>query len=493
MADLTVTTEFGRKFCLALESLNCSRTRCAHELGVHKSIVTRWAAGKAHPTEHNLTRLTELVRRTRPEFVLRSWRLNVETFARQLGPGPRSPSTETAKRPSVAVLAFDNLSDDPGQDYFSDGVAEDIVTELTRDHSLLVIARSSSFAYRGRGIDVRQIARELDVRYVLTGSVRRSAMQIRVNAQLIDADTGSHVWAERYDRSLTDLFAVQDEISAAVSIAIEPAITYVERRRAIRKPPESLDAWEAYQRGVWHLSRFEADEHTIARDLLERAIDLDPGFSAAYQALAETYRLDRDFYLTRSSAEVEKLTEPLARKAVALDPGDARAHVALAIVLWNRGANQDALSRIEYALTLNRNLAQAYWLQGACLVDSGLHTEGIQSLRAYLRLGPRDLWNYSALNHIAQATYLSGDYASAVDAARQAFEANPKSPRSYRWHAAALGQLGRTADAQEIMRMAAAAISPQTFEEYARRRMPSLRETDHHHMLEGLRKAGWQG
>jgi adenylate cyclase len=493
MADLAATTEFGRRFRLALEALNWSRARCAQELGVHKSIVSRWAAGKAYPTEHNLTRLTELVRRTRPEFVLRSWRLDVETFSRELGSGPRAPSPEAAKRPSVAVLAFDNLSGDPGQGYFSDGVAEDIVTELTRDHSLLVIARSSSFAYRGRGIDVRQIARELDVRYVLTGSVRRSAMQIRVNAQLIDADTGSHVWAERYDRCLTDLFAVQDEISTAVSLAIQPAIAEVERRRAVRIPPESLDAWEAYQRALWHLGKFEAEEHMIARVLLERAIELDPTFSGAYQALVQTYWLDRDLYFTRSAAEVQNLVEPLARKAVALDPGDARAHTVLAGALWNRGDTPGALSRLEKALTLNRNFALAYWIQGACLVDSGQHTAGVHSLRTYLRLAPRDHWNYSALNHIAQANYLAGDYASAVEMARQAFEANPKSPRSYRWHAAALGQLDRTAEAQEIMRMAAAAIAPQTFEEYACRRMPWLRETDHCHMLEGLRKAGWQG
>jgi TolB-like protein len=162
-------------------------------------------------------------------------------------------------KPSIAVLPFENLSADPEQEYFSNGVAEDIITELSRSRSLFVIARNSSFTYRGRSVDVRQMARELGVRYVLEGSVRRSGSRVRVAAQLIDAETGNHIWAERYDRGLEDVFAVQDEITAAVVIAILPAVADVELRRALRKPPESLGAWEAYQRGLWHTAK-----HTLA-------------------------------------------------------------------------------------------------------------------------------------------------------------------------------------------------------------------------------------
>ena len=152
-------------------------------------------------------------------------------------------------KPSIAVLAFTNMSGDLDQEYFSDGIADDIITELSRSRSLFVIARNSSFTYKGRAVDVKQVARELGVRYVLEGSVRRSGNRVRVIAQLIDAETGNHIWAERYDRELTDVFAIQDEITAAVTTAILPAVTDAEQRRALRKPPESLGAWETYQRG----------------------------------------------------------------------------------------------------------------------------------------------------------------------------------------------------------------------------------------------------
>ena len=156
-------------------------------------------------------------------------------------------------KPSIAVLAFTNMSGDPEQEYFSDGIADDIITELSRIRWLFVIARNSSFTYKGHAIDVKQVGRELGVRYVLEGSVRRGGERVRVNAQLIDAETGNHVWAERYDRDLADVFAVQDEITLAVTRAIGPAVADAEQRRALRKPPGNLGAWESYQRGLWHL------------------------------------------------------------------------------------------------------------------------------------------------------------------------------------------------------------------------------------------------
>ena len=158
-------------------------------------------------------------------------------------------------RPSVAVLAFTNMSGDPGQEYFSDGITEDIVTELSRIRWLFVIARNSSFTYKGRAVEVKQVARELGVRYVLEGSVRRNDNRVRISAQLIDAQIGNHIWAERYDRDLTDVFAVQDEIMQAVVSEIAPVISQAERERAIKKPTASLSAWEAYHRGLWYLSR----------------------------------------------------------------------------------------------------------------------------------------------------------------------------------------------------------------------------------------------
>ena len=171
-------------------------------------------------------------------------------------PVPVAP--QLPQKPSIAVLAFTNMSSDPDQEFFSDGIASDLITELSHTRWLFVIARNSSFSYKSRAIDIRQIARELGVRYILEGSVRRSGDRVRVTAELIEAETISHIWADRYDRSVTEVFAVQDEITAAVTSAILPAVTDAEQRRAVRRPPESLDAWEAYQRGLWHLGQFTA-------------------------------------------------------------------------------------------------------------------------------------------------------------------------------------------------------------------------------------------
>jgi len=197
--------------------------------------------------------------------------------------------------PSLAVLPFVNLSGDPEQEYFADGIAEDIITAVSRYPSLFVIARTSCFAYKGRGIDMKQVGRELGARYVLEGSLRKGGNRIRVAAQLIEAESGNHIWAERYDSDLADIFAVQDEITNAVAIAIAPAVADAELRRAMRKPPESLDAWVAYQRGLWHLRDATRDDTLRAVKLLEQAIDLDPTFSSAYAALSTARAASADF------------------------------------------------------------------------------------------------------------------------------------------------------------------------------------------------------
>jgi adenylate cyclase len=191
-------------------------------------------------------------------------------------------------KPSVAVLPFTNMSSDPEQEFFSNGIAEDIITALSRYPSLFVIARNSCFTYKGRVVDVKQVGRELGVRYVLEGSLRKSGNRIRVTAQLIEAETGKHVWAARYERELADIFALQDEITEAVTIAVAPAVA--EAERAMRKPPQSLDAWAAYQRGLWHLSKVTADDNAIAQRFFRQAIDLDPSFSGGYSGLAARRR-----------------------------------------------------------------------------------------------------------------------------------------------------------------------------------------------------------
>src|ERR1700731_69575 len=196
------------------------------------------------------------------------------------------PPLALPDKPSLAVLPFTNMSGDPEQEFVSDGIAEDVISALSHYPSLFVIARNSTFTYKGRAVDVKQVGRELGVRYVLEGGVRKAGNRIRVTAQLIEAETGNHVWANRYDRDLADIFAVQDEITHALTTALTPAIADAELRRAIRKPPESLDAWAAYQRGLWHLSKANSEDDTIAQNFFRQAIDLDPTFAPGYSALA---------------------------------------------------------------------------------------------------------------------------------------------------------------------------------------------------------------
>src|SRR5271154_157099 len=182
-------------------------------------------------------------------------------------------------KPSLVVLPFQNMSGDPEQVYFTDGLVEDITTALSCIRSLFVIARNSAFNYQGRTVDVRQIGRDLGVRYALEGSVRRAGNRLRVTAQLIDASSGGHVWAERYDRDVSDIFAVQDEIATSVAGVIEPALADAEQQRVLRKPPERLDAWEAYQRGLWHFNKYGSGENQAAQTFFRRAIALDPNFA----------------------------------------------------------------------------------------------------------------------------------------------------------------------------------------------------------------------
>jgi TolB-like protein len=227
-------------------------------------------------------------------------------------------------KPSIAVLPFTNMSSDPEQEYFSDGLADDIITNLSRIQSLFVIARHSGFTYRGSAVDVRRVSHELGVRYVVEGSVRRSGDAIRVTSQLVEAETGNHLWAERYDRSLTEIFAVQDEITFKVTTAILHALTDAEQRRVLRKPPQSLGAWEAYQRGLCHYGKATATDSEQAIEYFERAIALDSAFAAAYSHLALVHMTRGGVYATRPIDEAARLAVVAARKAFDNDPNVAR-------------------------------------------------------------------------------------------------------------------------------------------------------------------------
>jgi adenylate cyclase len=395
-------------------------------------------------------------------------------------------------RPSIAVLPFANLSGDPEQEYFSDGVADDIITELSRDRALFVIARNSSFTYRGRAIDIRQVGRELGVRYVVEGSVRREAGRVRVTAQLIDATTGSHVWAERYDRALEHVFEVQDEIAEAVARAVRPAVGDAEQRRALRKPPGSLTAWEIYHRGLWHLANHAPGEYEQARRLFKQATDIDPGFASAFAGLALTYILDAMVSATRSFAEAGRLAEAAARKAVALDSNDADAQIVLSMSFVCAGDMSMALEGTKRALALNRNSAAAHEMLGGTLTYTGRTSEGRDEAQIALRINPRDPASTMAAVIIVASYYLEHNYAAAVEWARRFLAGNPANSMPRRYLAAALGQLGRNQEAAAELQ-AFLADAPHVFEATVRQRPPYVMPEDHKHLLDGMRKAGWQG
>jgi len=393
-------------------------------------------------------------------------------------------------KPSVAILPFDNLSGDK-QEYFVDGIADDIITSLSRSRSLFVIARNSSFVYKGRAIDVKHLGRELGARYLLAGSARGTKKRIKVNAQLVDSETGHHLWVGQYDRKLTDLLTEQDEIAIAVTRAIEPTISVAEQQRARRQQLGTLDAWENYQRGRWYLSG-RAEDVSQARNYLHRALELDPLLARAHMGLAVLHNIEGVLLGSRALDEALALAAEEARKAIAIDPTDAEAHAYVALAAGNAGDFAQGFDYVEQALQIHPNCAFAHQIKGWLMIFSGRPAEGREAVRLRIRLDP---WRRPADNircNIATSYYFEGDYENAACAATRLAVDHPNHPWAHRWVAAALGQLGRIDEAHAALDKAMAA-SANVFNLHTRQRPPYYRGIDHDHMLEGLRKAGWLG
>jgi adenylate cyclase len=406
---------------------------------------------------------------------------------------PLPPALALPDKPSIAVLPFANLSGDTEQEYFSDGMVEEIITALSRTRSFFVIARQSSFTYKGKTVDVKQVGRELGVRYLLEGSVRKAGQRVRIAARLIDAVNGAHIWAERFDGALDDIFELQDEITEAVTIAVAPAIADAELHRAMRKLPGNLDAWAAYQRGLWHMGRASAEDYELAESFFQQAVALDPTFGGGYRGLAFVRFQEAAVFQTRGLHEAQSSAEALARHAIALDGADAELHSSLGQALWARGELEGMAAEAEQALALSPNLALAHGVLGAALLFSGRPKEGLAALQTCNRLNPRDYATLPLrLNQIALGLYFCREYEAAVQAAKKGIRSYPNFPLTYRWLAAALGELGRIEEAKETLK-AAIAIAPASFDMYVRNRVSWMRPEDHAHMLEGLRKAGWKG
>ena len=371
----------------------------------------------------------------------------------QRHPGGPSPATALAlpDRPSIAVLPFTNMSGDSEQDYFVDGIAEEIIIALSRVRWFFVIARHSTFAYRNKGMDAKQIARELGVRYVLAGSVRRADDRIRVSAQLIEGSSGNNVWARSYDRALSDIFAVQDEMTQTIVGAIEPELGRAERERARVKARDNLDAWSIYQRGMFHLYRCTREDLFEARTLFRQAIAIDPELGPAYSGEAEAYYYEVVYGFAESNQENREKAIGPAHRAVTLDAEDAGAHCTLGRIRYFRREYPPAISELEVALELNPNLALAHYGLGAALVFSGRAAESLSHLEAAIRLSPHDPNMGSFLVRIADAKYFATDYEGAVRFALKALGQPNFQWSRYAVLIAALGQLGRLDEARRYL------------------------------------------
>ena len=311
------------------------------------------------------------------------------------------------------MLPFENLSGDPEQEYFADGMVDEITTALSRIRWLFVIARNSSFIYKGHAVDVKQAGRELGVRYVLEGSVRKGGNRIRITGQLIDALTGAHLWAERYDRELSDIFNVQDEIAASVAAVIEPALAAAEQKRVLRKPPERLDAWEAYQRGLWHFNKYRSEENKTALGFFRQAIALDPNFAPGHYGYALALQWEIWHFSTRPFLEVQGAAREEAQIAVSLDGKDAMAHAVLAHMMMWGGEWEAAIAEARSAVALNPNSAFVISMLGCVLGFGGYREEAFERLQQATRASPHDplIWLWLIWRGILQ--FFSRDFIAA--------------------------------------------------------------------------------
>ena len=357
-----------------------------------------------------------------------------------------------SERPSIAVLPLVNMSGDPEQEYFADGISEDIITGLSKLRWFFVIARNSSFIYKGKAVDVKRAARELGVRYVLEGSVRKGGNRVRITAQLIDAATGNHIWADRYDGELSDIFALQDEITHKVVAAIEPKLLEAEAMRSQSRSSEDLGAWEMVIHAnslFWRLNRPDG-ETAIA--ILRRAVTQYPDYGPAHSMLA--FMLLIAGRLAWTSAELEAQVpeaQMLAVKAMSLDNSDPWAHLALGFVAYTKRSTDEAVEEFTRALDLNPNFAAAHGYLSLALALADRPKEAIAHGEQAIRMSPHDpqtgLFNVA----LAAAHYLEGRFGEAVAFGRKATQLSPQLSGAHRIYVASLGQAGQINEARDAL------------------------------------------
>ena len=335
------------------------------------------------------------------------------------------PPPALPDKPSIAILPFTNMSGDADQEYFSDGVTEDLTTALSRFDGLFVIARNSAFTYKGEAVDVTRVGRELGVRYVLEGSVRRSGNRVRINAQLIDAGADRHVWAERFDRQIDDVFELQDDIVASIAATVGPEITLAEIERARGKRPDTLDAWDHYLRAIAAYHRMTKDDVAAAISLLEKAIEVEPEFANAYALLGLCHAHIRVRGWVRPARQAFEESRRFAEEAARLAPSSPETNQALAFVLNMTGEAEQAILVAQRAIDLNPNYAEAYAVLGHALIFCGDLEGGLAACHRAERSSPRDsrgTWLYDAMGH---AYFMLGDYEQAIEVSKKGLHQDP--------------------------------------------------------------------
>jgi adenylate cyclase len=414
---------------------------------------------------------------------VRAYRVRIDHIA------PTAASAlASSDKPSVAVLPFENMSGDPEQEYFSDGLSEDIITLLSAWRSFPVIARNSSFAFKKQSRDIRTIGRELSARYVIEGSVRKSSNRVRVTAQLIDAESGHHLWARKFDGALDDVFALQDEITRQIVISVEPEMEKAELRKSETKRSANLDAWDYFLRGRAFLHQLTPEGVVQARAMFERAIELDRQYSDACAGLSWTYQREILFEVVEDRRAWEDKALEAARRAVALDNGSSFAHLALSGAFMWSNQHEQSISETRMAVELNPSNVPAWLALGNRLDIVGEHEEGIPLLEKSLQLNPHDPHNHIYYAQLGRAYINARKYEIALRHLRESIRLKPDYANSYHVLAICLGHLGRVDEAR-----AAAQRCEQLRPGLMRRRAHWNIYVDpeaNRHLTEGLCKAG---
>jgi len=422
---------------------------------------------------------------------MRAWRVQLAgQAAAKAQPGLSAPALPLPDKPSIAVLPFQNMSGDPEQEYFADGVVGDIITALSRFKSLFVIARNSSFTYKGKAVDVRHVSRELGVRYVLEGSVRKAGQKVRITGQLIDASTGGHLWADRFDGDLANIFELQDDITGSVVGAIDPKIQALEFERIKLKPTENMSAYDHYLRGLSKMYQFKREAVEEAEPLLRKAIELDRDFAAPYAVAAFRYGVRQTFGWGAVTANEKSMVVGLGHRAIELAADDAfvltYAGYALALLAHEFDF---AASCLERAITANPNLAVARTYRGLINMHLGNHEIAIDDLNRAARLSPLDPLSYIPKIGLAQTNFFLDRHAEAVKWASEAVLARPDFLTAHRW-AMVCHAFNDDLDAARNAWEVAKGMDPTQSLGEVRWRTPLKRERDHQKFVEGLRRAG---